>query len=100
MNALSLTRPRIIPSLSILAAVLLAVYVALMISAILFAALQTQLAQNVQTSRMEISKLERAYYAGVAQLDSTDPHSLGFVTPTHVQYVTAAALPNLTFAKN
>lgn len=100
MYALTISRTRLIPSLSILAGALLATYIALIISAILFAALQTQLAQNVQTSRMEIGKLEGAYYTGVAQLDSTDPHTLGYVTPTHVRYVSAAALPNLTFAKN
>jgi hypothetical protein len=100
MNALAISRPRLIPSLSILAGALLAAYIALIIAAILFAALQTQLAQNVQSTRMEIGKLESTYYAGVAQLDSTDPQTLGYVTPTHVQYVSAAQLPNLTFAQN
>jgi hypothetical protein len=100
MNALAISRPRLIPALSILAGALLAAYIALIIAAILFAALQTQLAQNVQSTRMEIGKLESTYYTGVAQLDSTDPHALGYVTPSHVQYVAAAQLPNLTFAKN
>lgn len=101
MNALAISRPRLIPSLSILAGALLAAYVACMVAAILFAALQTQLAQNVQASRMAIGKLEGAYFAGVSQLDSTDPHTLGYVTPQHVKYVSAASLPNnLTFAGN
>lgn len=95
-----LARPRLIPLLTALVGTLLAAYVALIVTTILYAALQTQLAQNVQDKRMQIAKLESSYYASVASLDSTDPHALGYVTPQHVQYIAAAALPNLTFAQN
>lgn len=100
MIAVTLPRPRLIPLLSASAGVLVAAYVALMITTIVFASLQTQLAQNVQNKHMEIAKLETAYYASVAALDSTDPRSLGYVTPSHVQYLTQASVPNLTFAGN
>lgn len=97
--SLAIARPRLIPLLSVVAGALLAAYIALMVAAILFAALQTELAQGVQDKRMAITKLESAYYASVAQLDATDPHTLGYVTPKRVQYVAASALPNLTFAR-
>jgi len=93
-----IARPRLIPALTTVVGVLIAAYVALMIATILFAALQTQLAQDVQEKHAEIGKLENDYYASVAELDATDPHSLGYVTPTHVSYVTAAAPSSLTFA--
>jgi hypothetical protein len=98
-TARTLALPRLVPSLSILAGALLAVYVALMVTTILFAALQTDLAQQVQDKRMQVAKLETRYYDDVASLDDTNPQSLGFVTPDSVQYVTAVAPQNLTFAR-
>lgn len=95
-----LSKPRLIPILSVAVGLLLAVYVALMISAILFAALQTQLAQNVQDKQMEIGKLENSYYTAIAKLDQTDPASLGFVKPSHVAYVTQSPLPGFAIAHN
>lgn len=100
MIAVALARPRLIPFLSASVGVLIAVYVALMVATIIFASLQTQLAQDVQSKHMEIAKLENSYYSSVARLDSTDPRTLGFVTPSHVQYLSEASLPNLTFAGN
>jgi sensor histidine kinase regulating citrate/malate metabolism len=96
----ALLRPRLIPTLYILVSVLVAVYVTLMVTTILFAALQTKLAQNVQDTRMEISRLETSYYDAIAQLNATNPQTLGYIKPTKVQYVSASALPNLTFARN
>jgi hypothetical protein len=100
MIAVALTRPRLVPALSASIGVLVAAYVALMVTTIIFASLQTQLAQDVQDKHMQIAKLEDSYYASVATLDSTDPHALGYVKPAHVQYLTEASLPNLTFARN
>ena len=100
MTATAIARPRLIPALTAVVGMLIAVYVALMITTIIFASLQTQLAQNVQNAHKEIAKLEDAYYASVAALDATDPHALGYVTPTRVQYLTQSSLPNLTFARN
>ncbi|HWU24256.1 MAG TPA: hypothetical protein VN086_00710 [Candidatus Paceibacterota bacterium] len=100
MISVALARPRLIPLLSASAGVLVAVYVALMIATIIFASLQTQLAQDVQSKHMEIAKLENSYYSSVARLDSTDPRTLGYVKPSHVQYLSEASIPNLTFAGN
>ncbi len=86
--------------LGIVAGGLLTAYVTLMVTTILLAALQTQLAQNIQDTQMALGKLETSYYAAIGQMDSTDPHALGYVTPTHVHYVTAASPNGLSFAKN
>ncbi len=94
-----IAQPRLMPLLYSLVGVLLAAYVALIVTTVLFAAVQTKLAQDVQQRRMEIGKLEGKYYEAIAVLDSADPHALGYVTPARVQYVTAAQLPNLTFAR-
>ncbi len=91
-------RLRPIPLLSLFAGLLAAAYVALMVATVLFATLQTQLAQEVQQKHMQIASLERAYYGKVAELEATDPSTLGFVMPKNVRYVSAAPLPNLTFA--
>lgn len=98
-TARALALPRLVPAFSILAGVLVAVYVALMVATILFAALQTDLAQQVQDKRMQVAKLETRYYDAVAALDDTNPQSLGYVTPGSVEYVTAVAPQNLTFAR-
>ncbi|CAN5729994.1 hypothetical protein BH11PAT2_BH11PAT2_06890 [soil metagenome] len=86
--------------LGLIAAGLLAAYVALMVTTILLAALQTQLAQNIQDKQMAIGKLETSYYAAIGEMDSTDPHALGYVTPKNVQYITAASQTGFAFAKN
>ncbi len=86
--------------LTLIAGGLLAAYVALMVTTILLAALQTQLAQNIQNKQMAIGKLETSYYAAIGQMDATDPHALGYVTPTNVHYVTAASQTGFAFAKN
>lgn len=86
--------------LTLIAGGLLAAYVALMVTTVLLATLQTQLAQNIQDKQMAIGKLETSYYAAIGQMDSTDPHALGYVTPAHVHYVTAATQTGLSFAKN
>lgn len=98
-TALALRSPRLIPFLTLLAGTMVAVYVALMVTTILFAALQTDLAHKVQEKRMDIAKLERTYYSAIASLDSTDPGSQGFVTPQRVTYVAEAAAQNLTLAR-
>lgn len=100
MIAVAIARPRLIPALSATIGVLVAAYIALMVTTIIFASLQTQLAQDVQQKHMEIAKLESSYYTSVATLDSTDPRTLGYVTPSNVQYLSEASLPNLTFAGN
>lgn len=90
---------RTMPLLKILVGALLAAYIALVVVTVVFAAVQTKLAQHVQEQRMEIGKLETKYFAAIAAIDETDPYALGYVKPHSVQYVSAAKLPNLTFAR-
>ncbi len=58
MIARTFTRPNLIPLLWVATGLLLAVYVALMVTTILLAALQTELAQQVQEERITIAALE------------------------------------------
>lgn len=99
-TAIAFARPRLIPALTAIIGVLIAIYVALMVTAIIFASLQTHLAQEVQQKQMAIGTIEADYYTQVTQLDSTDPQSLGYVKPAQVEYLTQATLPGLTFAGN
>jgi hypothetical protein len=87
------------PLLTMLVGTLLAAYIALVVTTIVFAAIQTNLAQHIQEQRMAIGKLETKYYQAIATLDQADPYALGYVKPRDVQYVSAAKLPNLTFAR-
>jgi hypothetical protein len=93
------TQPRILSLLYAIVGLFLAAYVALMVTAVVFAAVQTRLAQGVQEKHMQIAGLERAYYERIAILDSADPYSLGYVSPRHVEYVSATPINNLTFAR-
>lgn len=89
---------RIVPMLAIAAGLLVAVYLALMITTIFFAAWQTQLARGIDDTRARIQGLETQYYSAIARLDSTDPSSVGLVAPAKVEYVVAQRMPGLTFA--
>jgi hypothetical protein len=84
--------------LGIAVAALVIVYVGLMITTIVFASWQTQLARGIDDSRSRIQALESDYYGAIAKLDSTDPYSVGLVAPSKVEYVVAARMPGLTFA--
>ena len=89
---------RLVPALGMIAFLLAAIYVALMITTIFFAAWQTQLARGIDDSRVAIERLETQYYVAIARIDATDPYSLGLVAPTRVEYVVASRVPGLTFA--
>lgn len=92
---------RTIPVLSISVGTLFLVYLALVVTTILFATWQTQAASSISDAEAAIGALETRYYASVGSLDSTNPASLGFVHPAHVEYVAASNLPDgLTFARN
>jgi hypothetical protein len=91
---------RIIPVLSISAGAHVMLYLGLVVTTILFATWQTQALSSIRDSQAAIGLLEAKYYASIGTLDSTNPYSLGFVHPAHVQYVAAANLPEgLTFAR-
>lgn len=87
-----------IPLLMVVAGALVATYVALIMSTIMFAAWQTQLATNMDDTRADIARLETKYYAQITSLDGMDPASKGLVKPGNVAYVTASKTPGLTFA--
>jgi hypothetical protein len=87
--------------LGLAAGALAVIYVGIMITTIIFASWQTQLARGIDDSRSRIQSLEDDYYHAIAKLDNTDPHSVGLVAPSKVEYVTAARMQNgLTFAGN
>ncbi len=77
---------------------LCAAYIGLVVATIFFAALQTKLADTMQSTQTEIAALESSYYDSVAMLDATDPRTLGFVKPSRVEFVAAAAAPSLSLA--
>ncbi len=79
------------------AGALLAAYIGLVVTTIFFAALQTKLAYTMQGTQTEIAALESSYYASVAMLDATDPHTLGFVKPAHVEFVASKETPGLSY---
>ncbi|KND49698.1 MAG: hypothetical protein AB203_01270 [Parcubacteria bacterium C7867-008] len=90
---------RFIPVLTVSAGALVMVYLGLIVTTILFATWQTQALSSIRDAQAAIGTLETKYYASISTLDSTNPYSLGFVRPAHVQYVAAANLPDgLTFA--
>ncbi len=92
---------RTIPILSFGVGALLLAYVVLVVTTIVFATWQTQAASSISDAQAAIGTLETRYYAAIGSLDSTNPYSLGFVQPTHVEYVAASNLPDgLTFARN
>lgn len=92
---------RTVPFLSVSVGLLVLVYMALVVITILFATWQTQAVSSISDAQAAIGTLEAKYYASVGALDSTNPYSLGFVQPAHVEYVAASDLPEgLTFAGN
>lgn len=99
MTATATVASRSVFYASALCGALLAAYVALMVTTIVFASLQTQLARSIQDTQMEITKLESQYYDAISSLDSVDPHALGYVTPHAVRYVAATPVSGLTFAQ-
>jgi hypothetical protein len=93
---------RIIPTLSISCGALTTLYVSLMVMTIFFASWQTEAMSTLRTTEGQIGNLEANYYTTLNKISTMDPATLGFVTPSQVQYVSAT--PNnsigLTFAGN
>lgn len=89
---------RLVPMLVLSCAALAALYVGLMVTTILFATLQTQLASSIRDTQAAIADLETSYYQSIGKLDSTDPYAVGYVHPAQVVYVTMSAMPDLSFA--
>jgi|CXWL01.1.fsa_nt_gi hypothetical protein len=89
---------RTIPLLSVFSGILISVYVVLVCTTVVFAAVQTDLARTLSDTRASIGTLEASYYEKVAELNNTDPASIGLVTPILVQYVSAIKVTGITFA--
>lgn len=94
----AMTMPdRLIPILSFACAVMTAAYIGLVVTTILFATLQTQLASGIRDTQATIASLETSYYSSIAKLDSTNPYSAGYVRPHTVLYVAAGQMPDLSY---
>lgn len=75
---------------------LVASYLVLIVVTVSMAAWQTNLAMEVHETEADIARLESRYYAMVAQIDQTDPGSLGLVPPARVMYATTQTAPSVT----
>jgi hypothetical protein len=91
---------RLIPVLSVACAALTTLYVALVVTTIFFASWQSQAMSNVRITESSIGNLEAKYYDTINQVSQMDPATLGFVTPTDIEYVASARdnAASLTFA--
>lgn len=84
--------------LSVIVAGLLSVYLTLMVTTIVFAAIRTEMAGDVRERSAQIARLESSYYDAIERIGASDPFSLGFVAPARVSYVTEAKT-GLSFAR-
>lgn len=92
---------RIVPTLGILCGFLTISYIALIVTTIFFASVQSQSVDALRNTEGMIGNLESSYYSTINKDTSIDPSSLGFVSPTDVQYVAAVSnASNLTYAGN
>jgi hypothetical protein len=89
---------RLIPILSLAVGALVTAYVSLVVVTIFYATWQTQLVSSTRQSQAAIADQETQYYDSIARIDQTDPLAAGYVKPKQISYVTAAAVPGLTFA--
>ncbi len=77
---------------------LFAVYVALVVVAVVYATVETKLSGTIGDTQTKITLLESSYYASVTHLDTMNPYAEGYVKPTHIEFVAAATNPALSFA--
>jgi hypothetical protein len=103
MNTHQIMPDRLVPVLGAACGLLALSYVTLMVTTIFFASWQSQAVGSIGLSESTIGNLESQYYSTINSVSSIDPSSLGFVSPTDVEYVAAASAnsnSNLTFAGN
>jgi hypothetical protein len=93
---------RIIPALSVSCGALTTLYISLMVMTIFFASWQTESVNSLRTIEGQIGNLEANYYTALNKISTMDPTTLGFVTPSQVEYVNASQNNSigLTFAGN
>ena len=87
---------RTISYLSYTAVALIASYLALVVVTVTLAAWQTNLAMEVHETEADIARLEARYYDMVAQIDQTNPASLGLTKPGRVMYASTQTAPSVT----
>jgi cytochrome oxidase assembly protein ShyY1 len=74
-------------------------YVALVITTVVLATWQTSLVARVHETEGNIAALEATYYASVSELNATNPIGEGYVAPTEVHYTEARPTVGLTLAR-
>lgn len=82
-----------VPALTYSIAALIASYLVLVVVTVSMAAWQTNLAMQVHETEADIARLEARYYDMVAEIDQTNPASLGLVAPKTISYATTQAAP-------
>lgn len=85
-----------VPVLGYVAGALVAMYLVLIVVTVSMAAWQTNLAMEVHETEADIARLEARYYDMVAQIDQTNPESLGLTKPGHVMYASTQTAPSVT----
>ncbi len=78
-----------------LVAVLAVVYVGLIAVVMSYAALTVEFSQSVKDDEAAVAVLESQYLEGVARLQSTDYHALGYALPRAKLFVPAASMTAL-----
>jgi len=85
--------------LSLLASFIAIVYVVLVIVTVSLATWQTSLASGVRETEGSIATLETTYYASISVLNATNPHAVGYVSPSDVRYAEARPPAGLSLAR-
>jgi len=75
---------------------LVASYLVLVVVTVSMAAWQTNLAMEMHETEADIARLESRYYDMVAQIDQTDPGTLGLTKPLAVTYASMQQAPAVT----
>ncbi len=96
MHSLRLHLPFSPVSLSIgMVAVLAVVYIGLIAVVMSYAALTVEFSQSVKDDEAAVAVLESQYLEGVARLQQTDYHALGYAAPSAKIFVPAASMTAL-----
>lgn len=87
---------RLLPALRTAFFSLIAVYLVLMVSAVSFAALETDLREAIHDTEASIATLESRYFIAADVLTRTDPALLGLGAPAGKRYAKEAQSPALS----
>lgn len=87
---------RVTHILKYLCGALLSVYMVLMVSTVIFAAVETKLSSVIHKTRTDIGMIETKYYDEISRVNAIDPGAMGYVKPKQVVYVTAVHTAGLS----